>query len=136
MKHIQSIVETYQQNVATHTFSNMYLSTNYSDINNKINSFLKENNINLNIIFIDKNIFYISNENNDLFYEIFIKKYQNNIDIDIIRNVVRHDDSIVSKKENSINISKNEIFNELQKYKIIDDEKLNKLINFIMTEIF
>ncbi len=136
MKHIQSIIETYQQNVANHTFSNMYLSTNNSDINNKIKSFLEENNINLNIVFIDKNIFYISNENNDMFYEIFIKKYVNNIDINIIRNVVRHDDSIVSKKENSVNISQNDIFNELQKYQIIDDEKLNKLIKFIMTEFF
>ena len=101
-----------------------------------IDSFLQKNNINLLVKYIDNNIIFISNENNDMFYHIFIRKYINNIDIDVIRNVVRHDDSIVSHKEESINISHTKLIDELQIYNIINNDKLNKLCEFISFEIF
>lgn len=102
-----------------------------SNTQTDIDYFLRQNNINLEIKIIDDNIIYISNENSDQFYQIFIKKYVNNVDIDVIRNVVRHDDSIVSHKQESINTSFSDLYTELQKYNIIDNDKLTKITNYI-----
>lgn len=102
-----------------------------NNIQTDIDYFLQQNNINLVIKMIDDNIIYISNENSDQFYQIFIKKYVNNVDIDVIRNVVRHDDSIVSHKQESINTSYSDLYAELKKYNIIDNDKLTKITNYI-----
>lgn len=102
-----------------------------SNTQTDIDYFLQQNDINLQIKMIDNNIIYISNENSDHYYKIFIKKYLNNVDIDVIRNVVRHDDSIVSHKQESINTSYSDLYTKLQKYNIIDNDKLIKIINYI-----
>jgi len=112
-----------------------YKKSNMNHIQTLIDNFLQQHNINLQVKMIDNNILYISNENSDQFYQICIKKYINNIDIDVIRNVVRHDDSVVSHKQDNINTSLSDLDKELKKYKIIDDNKLTIFCKFL-TNIF
>jgi len=107
-----------------------------NEIQTFIDNFLQQNDITLQVKMIDNNIIYISNENSNQFYRIFIKKYvNNNININIIHNVVRHDDSIVSHPQDNINISSSDLYKELQKYNIIDDDDKLKIFCKFLTNI-
>lgn len=106
---------------------------NYKKQNEMINSFLSNNDINITMYLFDSDKLYISNRNNDAFYDIILKKYQNTFNYEIIsiRNVVRHDDSVVSNLNKTINCGSSDLYNVIQNLNIMPDDKLKLFINFI-----
>ncbi len=121
------------------TLYKLYVDSTFypQEINNtkieSIKHFLDEHHIDITMCLIDSDIFYFSNRNNDIFYNVFIKKYKNSFNYDIIsiRNIVRHDDSIVSNLNSFVNCSSSNLYPEIKKINIIPNDKLNSFVNFI-----
>ena len=60
-----------------------------------------------------QNQYHIFNRNDDLYYDIYIKVYETNADLQITRHIVRHDDSVVSHNVRNINTSIRDLPNHL-----------------------
>jgi len=63
---------------------------------------------------LSQNLYHIYNRNDDRYYDIYIKLYETNADLEITLNIVRHDDSVVSHKILNINTSINDLPNHLR----------------------
>jgi hypothetical protein len=63
--------------------------------------------------------FHIYNRNDNEYYDIYIKVSGFNADLDITRNIVRHDDSVVSQRVVNINTYFNDIPNYIPNYILI-----------------
>ena len=84
------------------------------------NSFIESNIID---VFIQKNMtvnydpsqnqYHIFNRNDDQYYDIYIKVYETNADLQITRHIVRHDDSVVSHNVRYVNTSIRDLPNHL-----------------------
>ena len=60
-----------------------------------------------------QNQYHIFNRNNDRYYDIYIKPYETNVDLEIFYHIVRHDDSVVSRQILNINTSIKDLPNHL-----------------------
>ena len=108
-------------------------NTKNKTTNELIKKFLNEHNINIIMYLFDSDKLYFANRNNDIFYDILIKKYQNSFSYDIIciRNIVRHDDSIVPNLNSFVNCSSTDLYSEIKKINIIPNDELNSFVEFI-----
>lgn len=60
-----------------------------------------------------QNQYHIFNRNDDRYYDIYIKLYETNADLEILYHIVRHDDSVVSQNVLNINTSLQDLPNHL-----------------------
>jgi hypothetical protein len=110
---------------ATHT-NNLHFDANTQ----YINTFLKENDINLNIIkFDDKSFLIRNNVYSDYYYEIFITIEQDMYKTIVYRSVIRNDDSIASTCHLFGHYILEVLKQKLNNFEIIPQYKLDKLLD-------
>lgn len=99
--------------------------------NKNIDNYMKENNISEFIICqLDDNYFYIKNDSEENYHTMFIKKYENQYQIELFRSIMRHDESIVTLKSNSYTCDKDLIIENIHKLYSIDKQIVKNIINF------